>query len=197
MKFVKSKIFLAVLQIIILSFMVITFSNGKTFIYNPQSLDIQKFVVSFLATYVIYQTAFEMMFLYFSWLAISLIPVIVYHDYKKAYSLNLTIYFIFNFFFYIFLNRYAESSFRLSFTIYFVNSVILGLIIIAFSICLAIISNKLIRFKQRAKQDSNYPSKSLKVFRCPNCGTEFNSYPIYCYNCNEKLPEYVNDDENK
>jgi uncharacterized OB-fold protein len=23
--------------------------------------------------------------------------------------------------------------------------------------------------------------------KCPNCGTEFNSTPIYCYNCDTKL----------
>jgi DNA-directed RNA polymerase subunit RPC12/RpoP len=23
--------------------------------------------------------------------------------------------------------------------------------------------------------------------KCPNCGKEFNSTPLYCYNCNSKL----------
>ena len=23
--------------------------------------------------------------------------------------------------------------------------------------------------------------------KCPYCGTEFNSIPVYCYNCNKKL----------
>jgi F0F1-type ATP synthase assembly protein I len=125
------------------------------------------------------------------WLIIALIPVINFEDYKTAYSANIYAFFFPNFFFYIFLYRYSPNYFSLYFLTLITRTIILGLTIILFSIALSTILNKTIRNKVQIQLENYRKLVLSSKFKCPNCGTEFDSVPKYCYNC---LTELQTDD---
>ncbi len=67
------------------------------------------------------------------------------------------------------------------------KTLILGIPTILFSIGLSL-SLKVIRRSKPETQleDLHLIAESIRS-KCPNCGTEFNSTPKYCYNCNAEL----------
>jgi len=71
--------------------------------------------------------------------------------------------------------------------ILFTKTILLGIIIILFSIGISLTLKKITKVKiEEQIEDLNVIMNNIKS-KCPNCGTEFNSTPIYCYNCNAKL----------
>ncbi|MFX1338500.1 MAG: hypothetical protein ACFFDK_07810 [Promethearchaeota archaeon] len=73
-----------------------------------------------------------------------------------------------------------------------IQTLILGLFIFLFSIGVSFLLNKTVRHKRKAQfEDFKKLVEEIK-FRCPHCGTEFNSLPQYCYNCLKELETNAN-----
>ena len=63
----------------------------------------QQFIIQFLANLVLYNTNFGISYINITWVIVSLIPIIIFNNYRKAYSMNLTTFFFSEFFFLHFL----------------------------------------------------------------------------------------------
>ena len=189
LRILKFKFVNFIIQIIILS-LFINFINYKFAIkFDPGILKERQLIIQFLANYVMYDRdkIFGMTFIYFIWIIACLIPVINFDDYKSAYSTNLYTFFFPNFFFYIFLNRYSPNSFNSYFTTFIINTLILGVTLLIFSLGISIILNKTIRNKSKAQLEDFKKIIEKMKFICPYCGTKFNSIPVYCFNCLKEL----------
>ncbi len=187
-RFFQSKLVIFTIQILILSLLIYIFKYSFAINFDEDILEEQQIIIQFIANYVIFDfESYSSNFTIISWIIISLIPIFIYNDYKRAYSMNLTTFFFPNFFFYVFLNRYSANYFNAQIQTLFTNTIILGMIIVAISIVLSLILKK---FKN---QEGIIQSEGLKQlvasnrYKCPHCGAEFNSIPKYCYNCSKEL----------
>ncbi|MHA1372820.1 MAG: hypothetical protein ACTSR7_00855 [Promethearchaeota archaeon] len=185
--FFKNKVVLIIIQFLILTLMIYGFNRSYqiTFITNT-SIE-QQIIMQFLANYVIFDDIGGMIFTGIIWIIVSLLPILIFFDIKKAYSTNLSTFFFLNFFFYVFLFNYDKDVFDLHFPTLITNTLLLGFTIVVVSVGLSLV---LKYFKkrwgmQKQEQFSSNNGKSLMV--CPKCGTEFQSIPMFCYNCNTKL----------
>jgi len=189
LSFLKLKVVNFLFQILILSLLIYIFNYKFKINFDGEiSIERQR-IIQFLANYIMYnrEDIFGLYFIYMSWIIVSLIPIFNFQDYKAAYSTNLYTFFFPNFFFYIFLSRYSPNYFESYFLHLLIQTLILGLFIVIFSIGVSFLLNKTIRLKSKAQfEDFKKLVEEIK-FSCPYCGTEFNSHPQYCYNCLKEL----------
>ncbi|MFX1305785.1 MAG: hypothetical protein ACFFDG_03010 [Promethearchaeota archaeon] len=147
----------------------------------------QKLIIQFLANYILFDDISGLFFIYLYWSIVSLIPIFVYSNFKKAYSMNLMTYFFINFFTYTFLYHYSNDYFDAYFLFHFLQTLLLGIVIVGLSIGLSLILKKITKVKVETQiEDLSILASRAKV-RCPNCGTEFESIPKFCYKCNSEL----------
>lgn len=194
----KFKLVNFILQIWILSLLIYIIDYEFKVNFDKSISKERRDIIQFLANYIIFDFKNDLsgiFFIYISWFIISLIPILNFNDYKKAYSLNLTTFFFLNFFFYLFLYRYSPNYFNSYFQILFTRTIILGIFIILFSIGLSLLLNKTIRHKDVLQFEDLKKIVQKSIIKCPHCGTEFNSIPQYCYNCLKELrkDEIIND----
>ncbi|MFX1570323.1 MAG: hypothetical protein ACFFCV_18335 [Promethearchaeota archaeon] len=185
--FFRSKIIIFLIQIIILSF----FIYGFGYVFNINfDIDIsieRQVIIQFLANYVLFNDLSGLCFIYIGWILISLLPIFLYNNFKKAYSMNLITFFFPNFFLYIFLWRYSEEYFDINFQFHILQTILLGIAIVIFSIVISIILKRITIDKIGTQTDdvSTIAGKIKSI--CPKCGTKFDSIPRYCYKCNADL----------
>jgi len=185
--FFRSRIIIFLIQIVILSF----FIYGLGYIFNI-NFDVgvlveRQVIIQFLANYVLFDDLSGLCFIYIGWIIISLFPIILYNNFKKAYSMNLITFFFPNFFLYIFLWRYSREYFDSNFQIHFLQTILLGVVIVIFSIGISIILKIITKNKMRTQiEDASTFTAKVKSI-CPKCGTKFDSIPRYCYKCNSDL----------
>jgi len=185
--FFRSKIILFIIQILILSLFIFYFGYQFNIIFDIDASSAQKRITQFIANYVLFNDLSGLFFMYFIWILVSIIPIFLYNDFKKAYSMNMMTFFFPNFFTYIFLYRYSKDYFNSKFSFHLLHSILLILLIIMVSIGISLTLKKITKVKiEEQIEDLNVIINNIKS-KCPNCGTEFNSTPIYCYNCNNKL----------
>ncbi|MFX0005260.1 MAG: hypothetical protein ACFFA7_01900 [Promethearchaeota archaeon] len=189
---IRSRIVLFIIQISIL-FLIIQllgykFDLNLLSIHRPDNTtDVQIGIIEWLVTYLMYQELTELIFIFIIWILISTIPIIIYNNYRKAYSMNLMTFFFPNFFFYVFLFNYYQPYFSIYFLALFIKTVMLGTTIILYSIGLSLILKKILDFRGEKKGiDLSEIASSGKLI-CPKCGVEFESIPKVCYNCNTDL----------
>ena len=178
-----------IIQITVLSLFIYIFDYKFKIKFDSIISKERQDIIQFLANYVIFDRndLIGIYFMFISWIIVSLIPVINFEDYKAVYSMNLYTFFFPNFFFYVFLYRYSPNYFHSQFFTLFIQTIILGVFIILFSIGISILLNKTIRHKSKAQfEDFKKIVEKIK-YKCPNCGTEFNSIPKYCYSCLKEL----------
>jgi hypothetical protein len=182
------------IQIVILSLFI--YGLGYKFYVN---LDIgilieREMIIQFLANYVLFDDLSGLCFLYIGWILISLIPILLYKNFKKAYSMNLITFFFPNFFLYIFLWRYSPEYFNSNFQFHFLQTILLGIVIVVLSIGISIILQIITKDKIGAHiEDLSAIAGKIKSI-CPKCGTKFDSIPRFCYKCNTDLS--INIEEN-
>lgn len=117
------------------------------------------------------------------WSILSLISVFAFRDYKKAYSLNISTFFVLNFFFYIFLSRYSEKFYESHVFEILFQSILVGAYIIIFSLITVYLFKKA-HNSITIREPVNLETLAEKNRgKCPHCGTKFESIPKYCYNC--------------
>jgi hypothetical protein len=190
MKFIKivgSRIFLFIIQFLILSLIVIIFGYRFMLVFDILTTVEQAAITQFLANLVLFNNFSGLIFIYLIWILVSLIPIFIYINYKKAYSMNLITFFFPNFFLYIFLSRYSEVYFNNFFQFHILHTVLQGILITCISIGLSIILKKIIRRTDKKNSEDIDSIAKLGQITCPNCGIKFESTPKYCYKCNSVL----------
>jgi uncharacterized membrane protein (DUF485 family) len=185
--FFKSKIIIFVIQIVILSLIIYSFDYKFDINFDIGISKEHKKIIQFLANYIMFDKLSNLLFIYLIWILVSLIPIFSFNNYKKAYSMNLTTFFFPNFFFYIFLDRYSPDYFDSNFPTHFFQTIILGIFIVSISIGLSLVLKAIIKPRAAVKYEDLQLIASKCKSKCPKCGTEFNSNPQFCYNCNTKL----------
>ena len=149
----------------------------------------QQFIIQFLANIILYNTTFGFLYINITWVIVSLLPILIFNNFRKAYSMNLTTFFFPNFFFYVFYWRYSITSFSSVFPTFLVETIALAITILIISIGLSLIL-KLIRNFRGDEKKLNLTEIELKNrSECPQCGAKFESKPKYCYNCNTRIKE--------
>jgi len=188
----KSKLMVFCIQILILLISSVIFNYRIQIDFdlstNPRAGE-QQFIIQFLANIILYNTTFGFLYINITWVIVSLLPILIFNNYRKAYSMNLTTFFFPNFFFYVFYWRYSITSFSSVLPTFLVETIALAITILIFSIGLSLIF-KLIRNFENDENKVNITEIELKNrSECPQCGTKFDSKPKYCYNCNSHLIE--------
>ena len=194
-KIIKNKLTIFLIQILIITLIISIFGYNFSLNFDSTTLLEQKIIIQILANHVMFAEITSLVFIYILWISVSLIPIFLFVDYKKSYSMNLTTFFFPNFFFYVFYSHHSPVSFQSTFPLFFPRTIILGFILVVFSFGLTYIL-KIIKKSKRVSQDKNLkPIDFTSKYTCPKCGTEFNSIPKYCYNCLNELnkDEFTNE----
>jgi len=148
----------------------------------------QQFIIQFLANIILYNTTFGFFYITITWVIVSLLPILIFNNFRKTYSMNLTTFFFPNFFFYVFYWRYSIASFSSVLPTFLVETIALAITIVIISIGLSFVL-KLIRNEEKKVEIMDIELKNRS--KCPQCGAKFESKPNYCYNCNTYLKEEV------
>jgi len=192
-KLTKSKIVIFLFQIVILSLIIYSFDYKFNINFDTNISIEHKKIIQFLANYIMFDNLDNLVFIYSIWIIISLIPIFIFNDYKKAYSTNLTTFFFPNFFFYVFLRNHYRLYFNANFLNLFIKTIILGIFIVSLSIVLALTLKAIIKPRTEVQYKNLQIIASKCKSKCPKCGTEFKSIPQFCYNCNTKLTMNMED----
>lgn len=185
--FFRSRIILFIVQILILSLFIISFGYKANINFDIDINITQQNIIQSLANYVLFTDFSSLLSIYFFWIIVSFIPIFVHNNFKKAYSINIITYFFPNFFVYTFLYRYSRSYFNSNFLFHLLHSILLGAAIVSVTLFISVLLKKIKKVKPQAQiEDLQIVTHQIRQ-KCPNCGTEFNSNPTYCYNCNTKL----------
>ena len=185
--FFRSKIIIFIIQILLLSLFIFYFSYQFSINFDNEASNAQKRITQFIVNYVLFDEITSLFFMYFIWILASIIPIFLYNDYKKAYSMNIMTFFFPNFFGYIFLSRYSGDYYSSKFSFHLLHSVLLIILIVMISIGGSLTLKKITKGKIEERIENLHVIISNIKSKCPNCGTEFNSRPIFCYNCDTKL----------
>jgi len=194
-KLVKSKVTIFLTQILILTVLILIFSYNYSVNFDASASLEQQVIIQVLANYIMFDGLINLMFIYILWIIVALIPIFIFSDYKKAYSMNLTTFFFPNFFFYVFLARHSPIYYNSNFPFIFPRTIVLGIFLVIFSLGLTFIIRN-IRKSKRLLPDENLKLIEREIkYTCSKCGTEFNSLPKYCYNCLNEITaeESIND----
>ena len=192
----KSKLLLFCIQILILLIFT-SISNYKLQIEFDPSASEQQLIIQFLANIILYNNSFGFVYINVTWLIVSLIPILIFIDYKKSYSMNLTTLFFPNFFFYVFYWRYSETYFTAFFPTFIVKSIILGITIALYSISLSLLLKFIKGSIDNTVGENLEQIEQLNTIKCPKCGINFDSIPKYCYNCNLLISNELRDNIEK
>ncbi len=186
---IKSKLMIFCIQISILLISSAIFSYRIQIDFDlstdPRAGE-QQFIIQFLANIILYNTTFGFLYINITWVIVSLLPILIFNNFRKAYSMNLTTFFFPNFFFYVFYWRYSITSFNSIFPTFLIETIALAIIIVIISIGLSLVL-KLIRNEEKKVDIMDIELKNRS--ECPQCGAKFDSKPKYCYNCNAHLKE--------
>ncbi|MFX1347999.1 MAG: hypothetical protein ACFE92_04960, partial [Promethearchaeota archaeon] len=182
--FFRSRIILFLIQILLLSSFIYSLGYFFKINFDAGTLIEQEVIIQFLANYILFDDLLGLCFIYISWIIVSLLPIFIFNNFKKAYSMNLMTFFFPNFFLYVFLWKYSPDYFNLNFQFHLLHTILLGLVIIGISIGLSLLIKKITKKEviTQIEDLSILASEGKKV--CPNCGTEFESVPKFCYKCN-------------
>ena len=185
----KSKLMVFCIQILILLISNVLF-NYRIQIDFDLSIDPkageQQLIIQFLANIILYNTTFGFLYINITWVIVSLLPILIFNNFRKAYSMNLTTLFFPNFFFYVFYWRYSITSFNSVFPTFLVETIALAITLAIISIGLSLFL-KSIRNEEKKVDITDIEIKNRS--ECPQCGAKFDSKPKYCYNCNTRIKE--------
>jgi hypothetical protein len=189
-KLFKSKLMVFCIQVFIL-LMSSALSNYRIQIdfdlsTSPRAGE-QQLIIQFLANIILYSSSFGFLYINFTWVIVSLLPILIFNNYRKAYSMNLTTLFFPNFFFYVFYWRYSIITFTSVFPTFLVETIALALTIFIISIGLSLLLKFIGNLRNDEKKENLAEIELMNRSECPECGTKFNSKPKYCYNCNYYL----------
>ncbi len=189
LKFLKSKLLMFIVQLTIVSLFVYIYNGQFSINFDRDITPERKIVIQGLGNLVLYNSdnLSGSLFIFLLWIFVSLIPVLVYKNYKKAYSTNLRAYLFPTFFFYVFLSRYSPIYFKSNIYDLLIITFVLTALIILFSIGTSLVIKRLIRSKNLPRMEDLSRLENENKINCPQCGIAFDSIPKYCYNCSKEL----------
>lgn len=194
----KNKFLIFGIQVALLSLLIWFFKYQITISFDAGITQLRQDIIQLLANYVIYSIESGNLsgfyFIYISWFIVGLIPVLIYNNYKKAWSMNITTFFFPNFFFYVFLARYSPVYSDANFSILFGQTLLLGVFLVIYSIGLSLLLKKIIKPKEEIRIEDLEPIAKANRSKCPHCGTEFESIPKFCYKCSKEITIIENSD---
>ena len=186
-KIVRSKIVIFLVQFIILTLFIYGFNCVYQIDFDADISEERKIIIQFLANFIQFKDFDSLLFINGIWILISFIPVLIFRELGPATIANLKLLFFLNFFFYVFLSRYSPIFFGNEICELVLNTVIIAIIVSLISILFSFIAKKLTEPNLDAQlADLEKIIKTTK-YTCPNCGTEYNSVPKYCYKCSIEL----------
>ena len=189
LKIVRSKIILFIFQFALLSIFLIIFRYTFEIDFDSSISLERKQIIQILANYIMFESLSDTLLIYGLWLFVATIPIVLLRKVRKVYSMNLLTFFFPNFFFYVFLSRYSPLYFNDMFGQLFLKTIILALFITTYSILFSLTINYLWKITKKVEEQEILEVNKKVVSVCPQCGTKFDSKPLYCYNCNAKLIE--------
>lgn len=192
----RNRLVLFLIQTLILNLFVFYFGYHINLTFNVSTTVEEKVIVQFFANYTLFVLP-SLFFIYIIWISVSLIPIFIYNDFKKSYTMNLLTFFFPNFFVYVFLFRYSHAYFSSNFLFHFINTIMLGIVIIILSIGLSFLITKIIKANVRHRIENLRDIATAGKIICPKCGVEFESIPKFCYNCNTDLTIKIEDKKGK
>ena len=185
--FFRSKVIVFIIQIFILSLVLVSFNYSSPINFDVNVSPPQERIIQTIANYVLFRDFSGLIFIYSIWISISFIPIIVYNSFKRAYSMNLLTFFFPNFFVYTFLSKYSPNYYKSNFLFHIIPTIFIGLTIVGVSLGGSFILKKLRKTKIETQIEDLHIIMNQIKSKCPKCGTEFNSTPIYCYKCNSNI----------
>ena len=185
--FFKIKIILFLIQNLILSLFIYYFGYQIDINFDSTVSIPQQGIIQLVANFVLFNNSSGMIFIYYIWIMVSLIPDFLYNNFKKAYSMNLMTFFFLNFFALTFLFQHSKEYFASNFLFHLLNSILLGLIMTIISLLVSIFLKYISKDKTDDHMEDLHIIANQIKSKCPKCGTKFDSTPTYCYNCNTKL----------
>jgi len=193
----RNRLIIFLIQTLILNLFVFYFGYHINLSFNILTTFEQKVIIQFFANYTLFDVLPRLLFIYIIWISVSLIPIFIYNDFKKSYTMNLLTYFFPNFFVYVLLFRYSHDFFSANFLFHFINTILLGIMIVIISIGLSFIIKKILKAKVQHQIENLQNIASAGKVICPKCGVEFESIPKFCYNCNTDLTIKIEDKKGK
>ena len=169
----RKRLVLFIIQTLILNLIVFYFGYHVSLSFEIWATTEQKAIIQFLANYILFDILPGLFFIYLIWILVSLIPIFIYFDIKKSYSMNLITFCFPNFFLYIFLWRYSQGYFDSHFFFHFMHTILLGIVIICLSIGLSLVIKKILKSKLRPQIEDLHSIANESKIICPKCGTEF------------------------
>ena len=185
--FFKIKIILFLIQNLILSLFIYYFGYQIDINFDSTVSIPQQGIIQLVANFVLFNNSSGMIFIYYIWIMVSFIPDFLYNNFKKAYSMNLMTFFFLNFFALTFLFQHSKEYFDSNFLFHLLNSILLGLIMTIISLLVSIFLKYISKDKTDDHMEDLHIIANQIKSKCPKCGTEFDSTPAFCYNCNAKL----------
>ncbi|KKK45515.1 hypothetical protein LCGC14_0697880 [marine sediment metagenome] len=185
--FFRSKVIIFIIQIFILSLVLIFFNYNSPINFDSKVSPPQERIIQTIANYVLFRDFSGLIFIYSIWISISFIPIFIYNSFKRAYSMNLLTFFFPNFFVYAFLYNNSINYYKSNFLFHIIPTIFIGLIIVVVSFVGSFFLKKLGKPKIETRIEDLHIIMNQIKSKCPNCGTIFNSTPIYCYKCNSNI----------
>ncbi|MFO7797691.1 MAG: hypothetical protein R6W84_16220 [Promethearchaeia archaeon] len=186
-KIVRSKILIFLVQFIILTLFIYGFNYVYQIDFDASISEERKMIIQFLANFIQFKDLDSFLFVNGFWILVSFIPIIIFREIRPALIANLKLIFFLNFFFYVFLSRYSPIFFNNEVWGLMLNTVIITIIIGLISIVFSFIAKKLTEPNIDAQLADLEKVIQTTRYVCPNCGTEYNSVPKYCYKCSIEL----------
>ncbi len=183
----KSKIGIFVIQVVLLTVFIWIFNYSIPINFDPGILYEREVIIQFIGNYVIADTFMHGLLLFVVWFIVSLFPVVIYRESKRAMFANLKLMFFPNFFFYLFYHRYSPTFFSSTWGRFLLPFLLLGGCILMISVLFPTIYHKLTATKPEVKREELRKLAQKSRSRCPKCGAEFDSKPTFCYKCSTRL----------
>ena len=183
----KSKLFIFLIQVLILSSFIYCFNYSYAINFDAGILIERKAIIQILANYIAFEGLYQLLHVYSIWMMACLIPLFIYDSYRKILTINLSTFFLLNFFFYVFLSRYSPIFFSMNGQLLLTRTFLLGFFITMFSLGIPYIINKIQKTKDEPQFDDITHSDYKMSYKCSNCDSEFGSIPKYCYNCLKEI----------
>lgn len=153
----------------------------------------QKVIIEILASYFFAegtpQLSQGLLTVYISWTIAVLIESVILADPKKITSNIVSIVIFICFFLLVFGFRHSPNYFNINIPLMIFNIVILGMYLGLISIFSGLLLRKIYNHKNKDEESSIIAKDLAGENRsiCPHCRTEFESVPLYCYNCSKKI----------
>lgn len=194
-KIIKSKIGIFILQVILLSLFIFGFDYSFPIAFDAGITPKRELIIQFLGNYILIDNYIDALFLYGVWALVSLLPVVILNDSRRALGANLKLLFFPNFFFYLFLSRYSPNYFNSNWLFLLLPFLLFAITIIILTVIIPKLYNKLKATSHEAQMHELRKIAEENRKKCPNCGAEFDSSPLFCYKCSTRLNPLENNNQ--